>query len=50
MHLRGVPLDEPALEDELPYRLDVVRVDDGEHDVIGPEDAQRDDVDAEPLG
>jgi hypothetical protein len=48
--LRRVPLDEPALEDEVPYRLDVVGFDDREHDVIGSEDAQRDNVDAELLG
>src|SRR5204863_2898532 len=48
--LRRVPLDEPALEEEVPYRLYVVRLHDREHDVIGSEDAQRDDLDAELLG
>jgi hypothetical protein len=45
-----VPLHEAALEGEASNRINVVRLDDHEDDVIRAEDAQRVDADAELLG
>src|SRR4029453_16590355 len=44
--LYRVPLHEAALQGEVPDRINVVRLDDREDDVVRAEDAQRDDVDA----
>src|SRR4029450_6268705 len=49
MDPHGVPLHEATLEGEVPDGIDVVGLDHGEDDVVGTEDAQRDDVDAELL-
>src|SRR5918995_2643555 len=48
--LYRVPLHEAALQGEVSDRINVVRLDDREDDVVRAEDAQRDDIDAELLG
>src|SRR5215207_10971486 len=48
--LYRVPLHEAALQGEVPDRINVVRLDDREDDVVRAEDAQRDDTDAQLLG
>jgi len=45
-----VPLHEAALEGEVPDGINVVRLEDGQDDVVRAEDAQRDDAEAELLG
>ena len=50
MDLYRVPLHEAALEGEVPDGINVVRLDDGEDDVVRAENAQRDDAEAKLLG
>src|SRR3954452_8591591 len=48
--LRRVPLDEAALEHEVPDGVNLLGLDDGQHHVIRAEGPQRQDLDAKLLG
>ena len=50
MDLYRVPLHEATLQGEVPDGINVLRLDDRNNDVVGAEDAQRHDLDAELLG